>query len=37
MMNEMAIGQAMQDYETVSQIMEEYSKMEFIVDKVFHI
>ena len=36
MINEMAIGENLQDYDTVYQILEEYWRMEFIVDKVFH-
>ncbi len=36
MINEMAIGETLQDYDTVSQILEEYWRTEFVVDKVFH-
>lgn len=37
MINEMAIGQTMQDYDSVSQGMEEYWKMEFLTDKIFRL
>ena len=35
LINEMAIGQTLQDYNTVSQMLEEYWRTEFVVDKVF--
>ena len=35
LINEMAIGQTLQDYNTISQILEEYWRMEFVVDQVF--
>ena len=37
MINEMAIGETLQDYDTVYQILEEYWRTEFVVDKVFHL
>lgn len=37
LINEMAIADNLQDYDTVDQLLEEYWKMEFIVDKVFHL
>lgn len=35
MINEMAIGQNLQDYDSVKQILEEYWQTEFVADKVF--
>ena len=37
LINEMSIGETLQDYDTVSQILEEYWRTEFVVDKVFHL
>ena len=37
MINEMAIGETLQDYDTVSQLLEEYWRMEFLTDKVFRL
>ena len=37
MINEMAIGENLQDYDTMCQILEEYWRMEFVVDKVFQL
>jgi len=37
MINEMSIGETLQDYDTVYQTLEEYWRMEFIADKVFHL
>ena len=35
LINEMAIGQMLQDYDTVNQMLEVYWRTEFVVDKVF--
>ena len=37
MINEMSIGQTLQDFDSVKQVLEEYWQTEFIVDKVFHL
>ena len=37
MINEMAIGQTLQDYDSVKQVLEEYWKTEFVADKVFQL
>lgn len=37
MINEMAIGETLQDYDSVKQILEEYWKTEFVADKVFRL
>lgn len=37
MINEMAIGENLQDYDTISQLLEEYWRTEFIAEKVFHL
>lgn len=37
MINEMAIGQTLQDYDSVKQVLEEYWITEFVADKVFHL
>ena len=37
LINEMAIGETLRDYDTVYQILEEYWRTEFVVDKVFHL
>ena len=37
LINEMAIGETLEDFDTVSQILEEYWRTEFVVDKVFHL
>ena len=37
MINEMAIGEYLQDYDTVSEILKDYWQTEFIADKVFHL
>lgn len=35
MINEMAIGQTLRDYDSVKQVLEEYWQTEFVADKVF--
>ena len=37
MINEMAIAQTLQDYDSVKQVLEEYWKTEFVADKVFRL
>ena len=37
MINEMSIGENLQDYNTVYQLLEEYWRTEFVADKVFHL
>ena len=37
LINEMAIGQTLRDYDFVNEGMEEYWKMEFLTDKIFRL
>lgn len=37
MINEMATAENLQDYDTVSQLLKEYWRTEFVADKVFHL
>lgn len=37
LINEMAMGEYLQDYDTVFQLLEEYLRCEFVADQVFHL
>ena len=37
MINEMTIAKSLGDYSSTKQMLEEYWKKEFVVDKVFHL
>ena len=37
MINEMSVAQNLEDYSSMEQMLEEYWKTEFVVDKVFHL
>ena len=35
MLNDIMIGKTLQDYDTVNNVLEEYYKKDFMVDKLF--